>query len=184
MKVLRTGVLLLLAASSFSAMAQDKKEEKPAVKTRLSGGLEAGLPLGDLSKSHDYTLGAALQVEVPVSSDKLYVTGNAGYAHFVGKSAVPDLNVVPVKAGLRVYPSDKFYLGADAGASFLVNKEIANGDKSAAFVYAPNAGYVFNLGGKSHLDTGVRFESTSKFHDAGKALNVLALRVAYAFNLK
>lgn len=183
MKVLRTGVLLLLAASSFSAMAQDKKEEKVAVKTRLSGGLEAGLPVGKLSDSHDYTLGAAVQVEVPVSSDKLFITGNAGYVHYVGKSAVADLNVVPVKAGLRVYPAEKFYLGADAGAAFLVNKGIANGDKSAAFIYAPHAGYVFNVGAKKHLDTGVRFESTSKFYDAGKSQNVLALRVAYAFSL-
>lgn len=171
---------LFAAALSFSTSAQSLRGQG----VRYSIGADAGLPIGGLSDNYKWTFGGSLQADIPVSSDELYVTVNAGYTNIFAERRVtgiiPDVHLIPVKAGLKYFPVANFYLQGEAGVSFLINKN-ALADKSATFVYAPQVGYLIPLGGKSFLDTGVRFEGNSKFYSAGTSNNYLGLRVAYAF---
>lgn len=189
-KTLKTGImgLALLSVLTLTATAQrtdNKQPERP--KLLLSAGPEAGLPLGDLKDGYDWSLGGSIQGDYAIVKRDLYVTLNAGYTNFFAKDIqgvdTKDLQLIPVKAGLKYYPVSNFYVQAQAGAAFLANKSDLNADNSAVFVYTPQVGYLFHLGRGNYLDAGIRFEGNTKFTDNGKSNNLLGLRVAYAFGL-
>jgi hypothetical protein len=178
---LSTFIIAALTFVTFSAKAQEREG------IRLSVGPEVGLPIGDFKDSYDWSIGGSLQADFPILSNDLYVTLNAGYNNFFAKDingiSGQDLQLIPVKAGLKYFPISNFYVQGEAGASFLTNKDDIGATKSAAFVYAPQVGYLFHLGGKNYLDAGIRFEGNSKFTDQGSSNNFLGLRVAYGFGL-
>jgi hypothetical protein len=183
--------LSLLFIFTISVNAQ----EAPAAKAtttrsgiRLSVGPDAGLPLGNFGDRYDWSIGGSVQAEYPIIKDQLFVTLNAGYVNFFAKdntSAVEnsDLQMIPVKAGLKYFPIHNFYVQGEAGASFLTNKGDVGATKSTTFVYAPQVGYMIPIGGNNFLDAGVRFEGNTKFTDNGSSNNFLGLRVAYSFGL-
>lgn len=154
-------------------------------KPKLSVGLETGIPVGTFADGYDWNLGGSLQVDLPIAN-KLYATINAGYNNFFLKDGLlgNDLSLLPAKAGLKYFPIDNFYVQAEAGASFLLNKDKVGATKAASFVYAPQVGIQFPVSDKSYVDAGIRFESNTKFIDNGKASNFLGLRLAYAFDLR
>ncbi|KQS36205.1 hypothetical protein [Pedobacter sp. Leaf194] len=170
-----TIIFILIASRSF---AQTPREGG----VRYSVGADVGLPIGTFSDTYKWSLGGSVQADIPIAGNQLYVTINAGYNNvFADKSLsafVDDVHLIPVKAGLKYFAVSNFYVQGEAGVSFLLDRD---NEKSASFVYAPQVGYLIPLGGKSYLDTGVRFEGNSKFSENGSSNNVLALRVAYAF---
>ena len=160
----------------------------------LSIGADAGIPTGKLNDSYDWNIGGSVQADIPVLPHQLFVTVNAGYNSIQGKKNIggvegldaTNIQLLPVKAGLKYFPISHFYIQGEAGAAFLLNKSDLNYDKSAAFVYAPQLGYQFPLGGKSYLDAGVRYEASTKFSSRAdnSKVNFFGLRVAYAFDTK
>ncbi|MFL9483938.1 hypothetical protein ACI6Q2_14260 [Chitinophagaceae bacterium LWZ2-11] len=152
----------------------------------LSVGPDANLPIGNLKDGYDWSLGGSVQADFPVVSNALYVTVNAGYDNFFAKNSIAnakDLQLIPVKAGLKFYAYKGLYVQGQAGVSFVGNKTDVGADKSAAFVYSPQIGYLIPLGKSNYLDAGVKFESNTKFSDNGTNSNFFGLRVAYAFSL-
>lgn len=183
---------LVLAFAGFTLGA--KAQTTPTATTttasgvRFSIGVDAGIPTGKLSDSYKWNLGGSVQADIPVAS-QLFVTVNAGYNNIFGKDNVignlsaPNIQLLPVKAGLKFFPVNNFYIQGEAGAAFALNKADVGFDKSAAFVYAPQIGYQFALGGKNYLDAGVRYEASTKFNSAfdDSKVNFVGLRVAYGF---
>ncbi|MDP9076649.1 MAG: outer membrane beta-barrel protein [Bacteroidota bacterium] len=157
----------------------------------LSIGVDAGIPTGKLSDSYNWNIGGSVQADLPVAQN-LFVTLNAGYNSIQGKNNIggtgidaPNIQLLPVKAGLKYFVIPNFYVQGEAGAAFLLNKSDLADNKSAAFVYAPQIGYQFPLGGKSFIDAGVRYEASTKFNSevSDSKVNFFGLRVAYAFGL-
>ena len=175
-------ILTAICAFTFSANAQVDRGG-----FRLSVGPDVTLPVGNFGDFYDWGLGGSVQGELPILNNDLYVTLNAGFNNFFAKDfngvSGEDLQMIPVKAGLKYYFVKNFYVQGEAGASFITNKDDVGATKSAAFVYAPQVGYLFHLGGKNYLDAGVRFEGNSKFVDGGSSNNFFGLRVAYSFGL-
>ncbi|MCC9136149.1 hypothetical protein ACFSKU_00810 [Pontibacter silvestris] len=181
-KLFRIGALALaLIGSSFAVKAQTVDSRGTGV--RLSVGPEVGVAVGKLADAYDFNLGGSVQADIPVINNDLYVTINTGYNNVFASGDGSDLNLIPAKAGLKFFPVGNFYVQGEAGATFLTNNSDLDADNAAAFVYAPQVGYLFHLGDKSFIDAGVRFESNSKFYDGGKASNFFGLRLAYAFGL-
>ena len=158
----------------------------------LSVGVDAGIPTGKLSDSYNWNIGGSVQADIPVAQ-QLFVTINAGYNSIQGKKNIggtgfdaTNIQLLPVKAGLKYFLVDKFYVQGEAGAAFALNKSDLGFDKSAAFIYAPQIGYQFALGGKNFIDAGVRYEASTKFNSAvnDSKVNFFGLRVAYAFGTK
>jgi len=158
----------------------------------LSIGVDAGLPSGNLSNGYNWNLGGSVQADIPVAN-QLFVTVNAGYNNLYGKDnaygtglKATNIQLLPVKAGLKFFPVSNFYIQGEAGAAFSLNKSDLGFDNSAAFVYAPQVGVQFPLGGKSYIDAGVRYEATTKFNSNvdNSKVNFFGLRVAYAFATK
>ena len=193
---------ITILAAAFAGLAFGAKAQTtPAPATKsissngvvLSVGVDAGFPTGNLSNGYNWNIGGSVQADIPVVPQQLFVTVNAGFNDLQGKSnaygtglTATDIQLLPVKAGLKWFPVNHFYIQGEAGAAFSLNKSDLNFNNSAAFLYAPQIGYQFALGGKSYLDAGVRYEATTKFNsniDDSK-VNFFGLRVAYAFDTK
>lgn len=187
-------VTLLSLSLTSNAQTVDKKStstegDKP--KWIFSVGPDAGLPIGDYKDFYDWSIGGSIQADYAILQRKLYVVVNAGYTDLFAKDikgvSGTDLQLIPIKAGLRYYPFStvsKLYVQGLAGVNILANKSDVGSDKSTAFVYAPQIGYLFPLGkGKSFLDVGVKFEGTSELSTGSGNYNSLGLHVAYAFGL-
>ncbi|MDB5136007.1 MAG: hypothetical protein JWP37_2610 [Mucilaginibacter sp.] len=179
-------VLVLFSFASLHSTAQNtSKTETYGSGIRLSIGVDAGVPVGALNDAYDWNLGASVQADFPILKNQLYVTANGGYNNFFAGNGnnLSDLHLIPVKAGLKYFPINNFYVQGEAGVTFLTNKNNTGADKTATFVYAPQVGVLFNVGGKNYIDAGFRFESNQKFSRAGSTSNFLGVRVSYAFNL-
>jgi hypothetical protein len=198
-----SALALAFAAFAFSAKAQTSTTTSTTTTTptgvRYSIGVDAGLPIGNFKSGYNWNIGGSLQADIPVVSNQLFVTVNAGYDNFFGKKdviaftspaggagttvSVPNIQLLPVKAGLKFFPVSNFYIQGDAGVAFLLNKSNVGFDKSAAFVWAPQVGYQFQLGGGNYIDAGVRYESTSNFvtDENDSKVKFIGLRVAYGF---
>ena len=180
-------LLVAFAGFSIAAKAQTSTSKATTIEgVRLSIGVESGIPTGNFSDSYKWNLGGSIQADIPLAKP-LFLTLNTGYNNFFGKSdsGYPDLHVLPAKAGLKFFPVSNFYIQGEAGADFLLNKSDAGADKAAAFVYAPQIGVQFPVGGKSFIDAGVRYEGTSSYTDGGGSkINYFGIRVAYGFGTK
>lgn len=191
---------LVLAFAGFALGAKAQTTSTTTTKTAttsngviLSVGVDAGIPTGNLNNTYNWNIGGSVQADIPVIQHQLFVTVNAGYNSIQGKKNIDgsgldatNIQLLPVKAGLKFFPISNFYVQGEAGAAFLLNKSNLNDDKSAAFVYAPQIGVQFPLGGKSYIDAGVRYEGTTKFNSLSdnSKVNFVGLRVAYAFDTK
>ncbi len=189
-----SALVLAFAGLTSGALAQTS-----STKTTTSGGVilsvgvDAGIPTGNLNNGYNWNIGGSVQADIPVLPQQLFVTINAGYNSIQGKDnaygtglTATNIQLLPVKAGLKFFPVSHFYIQGEAGAAFALNKSDLGFDNTAAFIYAPQIGYQFPLGGKNFIDAGVRYEGSTKFNsgDNNSQLNFVALRLAYAFGTK
>lgn len=182
--IVATALFTFFGLHSFGQTTTPKSESYGSG-IRLSVGADGGIPVGSLNTGYNWSLGGSVQGDFPILKDQLYATLNGGYnTIFAGSQYnIPDIHLIPVKAGLKYFIVKQVYVQGEAGVSFLTDRNSLNANKSAAFVYAPQAGVLLNVGGKNYIDAGFRFESNQKFFDGGTTSNFLAVRVAYAFNL-
>jgi hypothetical protein len=195
-----SALALAFAGFALGAKAQSTTPTSTSTTTkdgiRYSIGVDAGLPIGNFKDNYKWNLGGSVQADIPVISKQLFVTVNAGYNNIFGKNDVEvagtngtlvnptDFHLIPVKAGLKFFPIQNFYVQGEAGAAFLLNKSDVGANKSTAFVYAPQVGVQFPISANGNfIDAGVRYEATTKFAtgvDQSK-VSFLGIRVAYGF---
>jgi hypothetical protein len=188
-------LVLAFAGLSIAAKAQTTTTTSTSTTTksgiRYSIGVDAGIPVGDLKDTHKWNLGGSVQADIPVAS-QLFFTVNAGYNNIFGKKDIggvsgvdyTDIKLLPVKAGLKFFPVENFYIQGEAGAAFLLNKKDVLADKSTAFVYAPQIGVQFPVSASGNfIDAGIRYEATTKFNSNAdnSKVSFLGVRVAYGF---
>ncbi|WCT14841.1 hypothetical protein [Mucilaginibacter jinjuensis] len=78
-------------------------------------------------------------------------------------------SIIPVKAGLRLYAGNQFYISGDAGAAF-----VSDGD--VAFAYSPTIGLAF----KNGVDIGAKYDG----YTGGNYIpSAISLKLAYRFKL-
>lgn len=163
--------LAAITAAAFSAKAQQattKTQTSPSG-IILSVGADGGITTGELRDSHKSMVGGSLEADIPVAS-QFYFTANTGYNQFFGVDNVfgtgvkaPDINIIPVKLGIKYFPLSALYLQAEAGAAFLTNRSTLGFERTGTFIWAPQVGTRITLGGKNFLDAGVRFEGCTNF---------------------
>jgi hypothetical protein len=188
---------LVLAFAGLTSGALAQTSSATTTKTSngviLSIGVDAGIPTGNLNNGYNWNIGGSVQADIPVLPQQLFVTINAGYNSIQGKDnaygtglTATNIQLLPVKAGLKFFPVSHFYIQGEAGAAFALNKSDLGFNNTAAFIYAPQIGYQFPLGGKNFIDAGVRYEGSTQFTsgDDNSQVNFVALRLAYAFGTK
>ncbi|MGZ8517137.1 MAG: hypothetical protein ACXWWD_07300 [Chitinophagaceae bacterium] len=111
----------------------------------FGAGIRLGLPIGDFADFSSFGVGGELQGEYGFS-DMVSGILTTGYTSFFGKDYdIPgggtikgeSTGYIPILAGIRVYPSTNFFIGAQAGYGILTG----GGDSEGAFNYQPQIGY-------------------------------------------
>ena len=156
-----------------TASAQTSTERADSQDWRLGVGVSAGLPTND---DFNIALGGDLRLQKDFFSN-ISGTLSAGYTNFSvkdeAKASLPydSRGYIPVKAGIKIFPTQRFYISGEVGAGFGTDK-----GQGTALVYAPGIGIGTNTG----IEIGLRYEG---FAQDGDNLGQVALRLAYGFNL-
>jgi len=154
---------------------------------RIGLGAELDFPSGNSVNMSSFGFGTGLKGEVGLS-DKLSLTANAGFLHFLGKKfygpRMQGTNNVPVKLGLMYYADDNFYAEAQAGTHFSSQSNAKNG-----FAWSLGIGSFLKSSQRNKIDIGLRYEewrSSALLIPQGttwSSFNFFSLRAAYAFTL-
>jgi hypothetical protein len=150
-------------------------------KLRFGIGVDGLLPVGDLRNTANFGLGLTPRLQYGVA-DNVALTFTSGLYHFFMKDFYVtdgaqtykyqnDLDLIPVKAGIKAFVSSNIYIGAEAGIGFQVD----NGGGNSKFLSSGGIGYA-----SKKWDVGARYES---FGANGYRNGVIGLRVAYGFGL-
>ncbi|HJP62653.1 MAG TPA: hypothetical protein VJ844_04385 [Mucilaginibacter sp.] len=149
-----------------------------AGKWRLGFGVEGGIPTGDIKGYSNYELGGTARLQYRASRN-LYLTFTSGYYNFFAKNVTitgtnfvakpDDMGIIPVKAGVKTFLGQHFYLAGEAGAGF----ETPGGP--VKLILSPGFGYATRS-----WEAGVRYEN---FWTNNSNFGTVALRIAYGFDL-
>jgi hypothetical protein len=172
---------LTLTALALFAGIQSNAQSIQKDKFRFGIGLDGLLPVGNLSKSANFGLGLTPRLQYGIANN-VALTFTSGLYHFFpkdmyyndGSSSYKyswDLDLIPVKAGIKAFVSSNIYIGAEAGIGFQVD----NGGGDSKFLASGGIGYA-----SKKWDVGVRYES---FSGNGYRNGIIGLRVAYGFGL-
>jgi hypothetical protein len=105
----------------------------------FGAGINAGLPIGDASNISSFAVGGELQGELKFT-ENVSAVFTTGYTHFIGKDLGLGIKIsyaaVPILAGVRYYPTEKFFVGAQIGYGFFTGDAEGGG-----FAYKPQVGY-------------------------------------------
>lgn len=193
MKIAYKKLFILIAFISFTYAAKAQYSAVPDT-ARITFGPDISLPTGNLKDMYTLGVGVSVQAEVPLSTT-LYVTGNVGYSMFSANNSsvnpyyitgvkAANMNVVPLKLGLKFYLIRTFYIAGEAGETLLLNRTAVYALDNSAFTWAPQMGILFKLSNHHYIDGSVRWQKTHSFYgDAGNN-TFWGLRVAYGFGLK
>jgi hypothetical protein len=126
----------------------------------FGAGLRAAMPIGDFADSHSFGIGGEVQGEYGFS-DNFSAIITSGYTSFFGKEQTflgvtvknDAVGLIPIIAGVRVYPSSNIFIGAQAGIGILTG----GGDSETAFNYQPQVGY-----SSEHFQIALNYNGLSK----------------------
>lgn len=173
--------LCLAAACLLGANANAQSNDS---KFRFGIGVDGLIPVGNLTNTVNFGLGITPRLQYSVNN-KFALTFTSGFYHFftkkiylteglgAGSSIENDLDIIPVKAGVKYFVLPNIYLAGEAGASF----EVENGGGPVELILSPSFGYA-----SKNWDIGLRYEN---FHgeNYNYSFAVIGLRVAYGFGL-
>lgn len=93
----------------------------------LKFGLNAGVPVGDMSDFTSFTAGLELKGQL-METNHFGIGLTTGYNHFFGKNNFNDVGTIPIGAFVRGYPkSTGFFAGLDAGYSIITGDNNVDG---------------------------------------------------------
>ncbi len=181
------------AVATFFASNVNAQSRTAASAWRLGIGVEGLLPTGgQINNISNAGIGGTARLQYGVNNN-VALTLTSGYYNFFGKeysrvitptSTVTykaiDFGIVPVKAGLKAYISEGFYVAGEVGAGFETKDAYrgATGElngKATKLILAPGLGY-----STKSWDVGARYEN---FSGQNNNYGTVALRVAYGFTL-
>lgn len=180
----------------FASNVAKAQSTTPPNAWRFGVGLEGLLPTGGQIKDiANAGIGGTARLQYGINNN-VALTLTSGYYNFFGKENTSrftngtqvvevtnkaiDFGLVPVKAGIKAYLSDGFYVAGEVGAGF-ETKDAYRGvtgefnGKATKLILAPGIGY-----SSKSWDVGARFEN---FSGQDNNYSTVALRVAYGFKL-
>lgn len=136
----RTLFYLLLLAQFLTT----EKAGAQKLNTFVGGNLIIGFPTGDFKDAYKRATG--IDASLGFGGKHLYGLGTIGYVSYKEQDGglYGKITVIPVKAGLRVYPSNILFLSGNAGVGFLKD-EVMN-KRESRFMFDAGIGLHFMLG--------------------------------------
>jgi hypothetical protein len=175
---------IAFAGLLFSSSITKAQSTTPANKWRFGIGVEGFAPTGNLNNISNVGIGGTARIQYGVNQNVALML-TSGYYNAFGKKVnsdvsdvkYPSFGMVPVKAGIKGYLGDGFYLSGEVGAGFETKNFYANADgsKDTKLILSPGLGYSFKT-----IDIGARYEN---FSGQNNNYGLVGLRVAYGFGL-
>ncbi len=133
-------------------------------KTLFGGNLIIGTPVGDFRNGYRSVLGVEGLAGFAVASN-VYVTGTIGYQSFAADPAYPEIyynygniTMIPLKAGVRFYPVQQFFVTGNLGTGLVKDAELLA--RESRFIYDVGAGlHISKLQASIHYDAIKRVNS-------------------------
>lgn len=167
-KLLFVCAVALFAFTSASAQSSDNA----ASKFKIGAGLNVMFPI---SNADLYSVGAGLDIMAQYNvAENIGITADLGYTSLMVKSKYKDIGykssvgIVPIRVGVRFYPSSQVYLGGKIG----VGVGTSSGSTTLT-AYSFGAGYMLS----PKLDIGLNYDGYSK----NGSMSFLGLRLGYTF---
>ena len=169
----KTMFIILCSAFASVAIAQNTPANIRGFK--VAGGINVAIPANNL-KSYSIGVGADLLAQYGISSS-FGITGDVGYTTLFPDNdakalGIRDLQIVPIRLGVRYYPSSSFYLDAKAGLGLLSSKGLDNQNKTTAYSFG--GGFMAS----PKLDLGLTYDGYS---NDGSSLGLVNIRLGYFF---
>ncbi|MEO7444447.1 MAG: outer membrane beta-barrel protein [Ferruginibacter sp.] len=161
-------VIAVFALVTFSVKAQD---EGSNTGFKFGAGVMVGLPASNLDGA-GVIFGADLIGHYGFS-ETLAATLDAGYQNISAKNGGTGLNLIPIRVGLRYYPSMKFYIAAKGGIGLLSASGGGSGNSVTTTAYSAGVGYMLN----EKTDLSVSYDGYSK----DGSFSIVGLRLGYFF---
>jgi hypothetical protein len=161
--------LLMIALAAISFTSVSAQVNRPV---SFGGGIRLGLPVGDFGKGYALGIGGEIEGEARLASN-VAIPFSAGYTRFIGEKIggvrIPGVGLIPILAGIRIYPASNFFVGGKLGYGILMG----DGDSEGAFNYEPQIGY-----NGSRVRVGFGYNGLTK---EGETLGHLALVTIFKF---
>lgn len=177
-KILSSAFVLLIISTNINAQdtivrttAQTFYSRWQRNNLNLRIGPEAGLPVGDFGKTHNFGIGASALLEIPVAT-RFSIIAYAGLRSYGGKNENKRATIYPLRTGLNYKLSPRFYATAQIGES-VVHNAVSKSNVSQAL----GVGY-FN----GFLDLGARWDYD--YAQGGLSSIVFQARYVITFGLK
>ena len=179
MKTKTKFLAISLTALALFIGSQSNAQSVQTGKIKFDVGLDGLAPVGNFSNSAKFGLGITPRLQYGITN-KVALTFTSGIYHFFPKDMYYqdasqsykyrwDLDLIPVKVGVKAFISSNIYLGAEAGVGFQVD----NGGGDTKSLFSPSIGYA-----TKKWDIGLRYENLS---GNGFRNGVIGLRAAYGF---
>jgi len=135
-KLLLAFTTLFISVCSFAQTSGDMNTELTKKDAWLKAGIEAGVPVGDISNFSSFDLGATVSGQF-MDTKHFGIGIVSGYTQFFAKNGAQGFGDIPLGLMLRYYAKPAgFFAGIDLGYSFLTNA-----GPSGGFYMKPQAGY-------------------------------------------
>ncbi|RFZ90524.1 hypothetical protein D0C36_22355 [Mucilaginibacter conchicola] len=172
MRIIKTIPLVLFALFVLS-LTKTNAQSIPKNTFKLDVGAEALRPLSAANDFYDIGIGGTARLNYGLT-DKLAVTLTSGYYHFNYKGSgnynLYDVNIIPIKAGLKYFLIPNVYVNGEAGVG--LGRTPINYTKT---IISGGFGWVYK-----GLDVGLKYENNFGRYDGFKNIG---LRVGYGFKL-
>jgi hypothetical protein len=145
----------------LAQLAMIGKVTAQKLNTFVGGNLIIGFPTGDFKDGYKRATG--IDASLGFGGKHLYGLGTIGYVSYKPQSGNPygKITVVPIKAGLRVYPTSILFLSGNAGVGFL--KDEAMSSRESRFMFDAGIGLHFIIGQISLNYDGWKRQNTDGF---------------------
>jgi hypothetical protein len=154
-------IMMIYAVIAMSANAQKGGP-------RLGIGIDVGSTLKSPTRM---VLGADLRLQQPFGQGVSGILTTGYYQFFKADSYYESFGIIPLKAGLKIFPVKNVYIAGEVGAGFGTKK-----GAGTSFVYSPSFGVAFGDG----FDASLKYENYTDYKGDAQQL---ALRFAYGFKL-
>ncbi len=165
---------LIALTTSLSAGAQQKK-------VKFIASLNIGYPLQTIENSGDKIMAAGLDLNAHFDvSTKVAITSDIGYTVVWATEEAPE--IIPLRGGIRYYPSTKFFIGGKIGVGFVKNGGFitTNAGFTSTLAYAFNTGFKIS----QHIELGASYEAYTKDQPDFKennTISIINLKLGYWF---
>jgi hypothetical protein len=135
--------------------------------TIFGGNVIIGAPLSDLRNDYKSVFGIEGFGGFGLGQ-KAYITGTIGYQSYAPESTNPygKISMIPLKAGVRFYPVNNFFLTGNAGVGLIKDETIDA--RESRFAYDIGAGLNFNI-----FNASVHYDGWQKKNTDGGSHSVL-----------